>query len=211
MMFLSSKIEFPKIETATEEGLVALGGDLSIERLMLAYKLGIFPWYNKEEPILWWSPDPRMVLYPHELKVSKSMKKLFRDKKFSVTTNKNFRKVIVNCSQIKRNDQEDTWITDEMIEAYCELHQKGIAMSVEVWLSNELVGGLYGIDLKEQKVFCGESMFSKISNASKYGFITLVKMLQEQNYKLIDCQVHTNHLESLGAKEISRTEFLSYL
>ncbi|MFD0963689.1 leucyl/phenylalanyl-tRNA--protein transferase [Pseudofulvibacter geojedonensis] len=211
MHILSKELLFPNPVQASPEGLLAIGGDLSIERLLLAYNSGIFPWYSEEEPILWWSPDPRMVLFPEELKVSKSMKQLLKKEVFQVTYNTCFERVIENCAKIYRPDQEDTWITLEMIEAYKGLHRLGIAVSVEVWKEDELVGGLYGIDLKDKKIFCGESMFSKVSNASKYGFICLVEKLKQQDYRLIDCQVHTDHLESLGAKEIDREVFLSYL
>lgn len=211
MHILSKELLFPNPEQASPEGLLAIGGDLSIERLVLAYNSGIFPWYSEEEPILWWSPDPRMVLFPEELKISKSMRQLFKKEAFQVTYNTCFERVIGNCAKIFRPDQEDTWITSEMIEAYKGLHSLGMAVSVEVWEGDELVGGLYGIDLKDKKIFCGESMFSKVSNASKYGFICLVEKLKQQNYELIDCQVHTNHLESLGAKEIDREVFLNYL
>lgn len=211
MYILSKKLLFPAPEKATDEGLLAIGGDLSVKRLLLAYNTGIFPWYNKDEPILWWSPDPRMVLFPEDLKVSKSMKQLLKKNVYRVTFNMAFNEVIENCATIIREGQDDTWITDEMIASYKELHKLGIAMSVEVWNKEELVGGLYGINLQEKKVFCGESMFSKESNASKYGFITLIKHLQKENYKLIDCQVYTDHLSSLGAKEIAREAFLSYL
>ncbi len=202
---------FPPVENATPQGLLAYGGDLSPERLAAAYKAGIFPWYSKDEPILWWSPDPRMVLFPHELKISKSMKKLFRKQTFEVSYNKNFAAVIENCAKIKREGQEETWITQEMITAYKELHKTGLAQSVEVWENNNLVGGLYGIYLKEKQVFCGESMFTKVSNASKYGFISLVQKLEKEGVQLIDCQMYTPHLASLGAREIPRKEFIAYL
>lgn len=207
MFFLNDKIEFPNVAETSADGLLAIGGDLSVDRLILAYKKGVFPWFNAEDPILWWSPDPRFVIYPAELKVSKSMKKLFRDKAFKVTKNKAFLDVITNCSSAKRMGQDDTWITKNMINAYVQLHKLGHAISVEVWLNDELVGGLYGIDLGNN-VFCGESMFAKVSNASKYGFIDFV---QTSDYKLIDCQLHTNHLESLGGKHISRQDFLNFL
>ena len=207
MRFLSDDIEFPNVDEATPEGLLAVGGNLSVERLLQAYKRGIFPWYSVDEPILWWSPNPRFVLFPEKLKVSKSMKQILRNKDFTVTVNKAFREVINACSQIKRNGQTDTWITNPMIEAYTNLHELGHAKSVEVWESDKLVGGLYGVDLNNG-VFCGESMFSKVSNASKIAFITFI---ENTHYKLIDCQVYTNHLESLGAEEIPRDEFLNYL
>ena len=207
----TSPYQFPDPSLANAEGLLAVGGDLHAERLILAYQNGIFPWYNPSEPILWWSPDPRMVLFPEKLKVSKSMKKLFKNETFRVTTNQNFEAVIQQCAVIPRAGQDGTWITNEMIDAYLKLHKLGIAQSVEVWQEDKLVGGLYGIYLKEQKVFCGESMFTKVSNASKYGFIWWVKSLQEKGVRLVDCQIYTKHLASLGAEEISREAFLSYL
>jgi len=190
MHILTDKIEFPDVETATKDGLLAIGGDLSVERLLLAYKKGVFPWFEIDQPILWWSPDPRFVLYPENLKVSKSMRKLFRQNKFEVTYNQAFNQVIEHCAAISRKDQDGTWITQHMIQAYSKLHELGFAKSVEVWENDQLVGGLYGIDLKNG-VFCGESMFAKVSNASKYVFISFV---QQSNYKLIDCQIHTDHL-----------------
>ncbi|MCT4628879.1 leucyl/phenylalanyl-tRNA--protein transferase [Winogradskyella sp.] len=207
MHFLTDKIVFPDVSEALSDGLLAVGGDLSIERLIHAYASGIFPWFEVDEPLLWWSPDPRFVLFPKDLKISKSMKQVLKRNEFQVTVNKDFKSVIVECALTKRNGQESTWITNDMIEAYMKLHQLGYTKSVEVWQNNELVGGLYGVDLGN-KVFCGESMFAKVSNASKAGFITFV---QNSNYSLIDCQIHTKHLESLGAKHISRQEFLKYL
>ncbi|WP_303318886.1 leucyl/phenylalanyl-tRNA--protein transferase [Flavivirga abyssicola] len=207
MQYLTEDIWFPEVSEATKDGLLAIGGDLSVERLLRAYKLGIFPWFEVEEPILWWSPDPRFVLFPEKLKVSKSMKQVLRNKNYVVTVNKAFKEVIIACSEIKRDGQANTWITDNMIDAYIKLHELGYAKSVEVWKDDTLVGGLYGVDLNNG-VFCGESMFANESNASKVGFITFI---QNTHYKLIDCQVYTNHLESLGAEEISRDVFLEYL
>ncbi|WP_250433282.1 leucyl/phenylalanyl-tRNA--protein transferase [Hanstruepera flava] len=207
MYYLGTSIKFSDPREASPDGLIGIGGDLSSERLLLAYKTGIFPWFNSNEPILWWSPDPRYVLFPEKLKVSKSMKQILRNSDFEVTVNTNFRQVITECSIAKRNGQSGTWITKSMIDAYTKLHELGFAKSIEVWLNSELVGGLYGVDLGNG-IFCGESMFTKVSNASKVGFITFV---QNTNYKLIDCQLHTNHLESLGAEEISRDTFLTYL
>ncbi len=207
MHFLTQKIEFPDVSEATIDGLLAVGGDLSSERLMRAYSSGIFPWFDDEDPLMWWSPDPRFVLFPEDLKVSKSMKQVLKKKQFKVTENKAFRAVIENCAIAKREGQSGTWITDAMLEAYIKLHKLGYAKSIEVWQNDDLVGGLYGIELKN-KVFCGESMFAKVSNASKVGFITYV---QNSDYKLIDCQLHTKHLESLGAKHISRDEFIKFL
>jgi leucyl/phenylalanyl-tRNA--protein transferase len=210
MYLLSKELVFPPVHLANKDGLLAVGGDLSIERLILAYKSGIFPWYNQGESIIWYSPNPRMVLFPKDLKISKSMKQVIRKGDFKVTYNQNFSAVIYNCKTIYRpSDQGDTWITNEMQQAYINLHKKGIATSVEVWLGDELVGGLYGVDLGT--VFCGESMFSKVSNASKIAFIKLVQKLENENYKLIDCQVYNNHLASLGADEISRDKFMTYL
>ncbi len=200
---------FPPVSEADEEGILAIGGDLDPERLKLAYKSGIFPWFNEGEPILWWSPDPRMVLFPDELIVSKSMRNILNRKQFKVTFNQSFEGVISNCQNIKRDGQNGTWISNEMIDAYCKLNEQGIAKSVEVWQDEVLVGGLYGIDLGH--VFCGESMFSKVSNASKVAFIALVQYLKEANYKLLDCQVHNSHLESLGCREIDREAFISIL
>ena len=209
MFLLSKELVFPSVHLANKDGLLAVGGDLSVERLLLAYKSGIFPWFNQGEPIIWYSPNPRMVLFPKDLKISKSMKQVIHKNEFEVTFNENFEEVISNCKTIEREGQGGTWITNEMQEAYLKLHKKGIAKSVEVCLNNELVGGLYGIDLGT--VFCGESMFSKVSNASKIAFIYLVQKLEKEKYKLIDCQVYNDHLASLGAVEISRDEFLSYL
>ena len=184
-----------------------MGGDLSLARLCNAYTNGIFPWFEDEEPLMWWSPDPRFVLFPADLKVSKSMKQVLKKKQFEVTENKAFRDVIENCAIAKREGQRGTWITDDMVEAYIKLHKLGYAKSIEVWQDDDLVGGLYGLNI-ENRVFCGESMFAKVSNASKVGFITFV---QNSDYKLIDCQLHTKHLESLGGKYISRLEFLKFL
>lgn len=203
--------KFPSVEFANPDGLLAMGGDLSVERLLDAYNHGIFPWYNASEPILWWSPDPRMVLFPENLKVSKSMSQLFKKETFQVTYNQDFLKVIENCAAIKREGQNGTWITEEIKDAYLKLHHLGIVQSVEVWQNKELVGGLYGIYLKEKKIFCGESMFAKVSNASKYGFISYVRKLKAEGVRLIDCQIYTAHLNSLGANEIPRKEFLEYL
>lgn len=209
MFFLNDDLWFPPLDLASPEGILAIGGDLSTERLLLAYQSGIFPWYNEGEPIIWYSPDPRMVLFPDKLKISKSMQQVIRSKKFKVTFDQDFSGVISSCKHVVRKGQEGTWITDEMQWAYIKLHKMGIARSVEVWQDEELVGGLYGIDLGH--VFCGESMFSKVSNSSKLAFIALVEKLKKEHYKLIDCQVYTDHLASLGAEEIPRSEFLKYL
>ena len=209
MYFLSRDLFFPSVETADKHGLLAVGGDLSPERLMLAYRNGIFPWFEDDEPILWWSPNPRMILFFEDLVVSKSMRNILNRGIFEVTFNADFRSVISNCKKIKREGQTGTWITNEIVEAYCRLHEMGIAQSVEVWKNGELVGGLYGVDLGH--IFCGESMFSKVSNASKVAFISLVKHLQQNNYRLLDCQLHNDHLESLGCREIPRQEFITAL
>lgn len=209
MYFLSKELFFPPVSEANSDGILAIGGDLSPERLLLAYKSGIFPWFEQGEPIFWWSPNPRMVLFLDELVVSKSMRNILNRNIFKVTFNQNFREVISNCQKIKRDGQNGTWITNNMIEAYCKLNELGIAKSVEVWQNEKLVGGLYGIDLGQ--VFCGESMFSKVSNASKVAFIALVNQLKKDDYKLLDCQVYNEHLESLGCREISRTDFMKLL
>lgn len=209
MFLLNHHLQFPNVDEADNDGLLAVGGDLSPERLMLAYRNGIFPWFNEDSIILWWSPDPRMVLFPEKVKISSSMQKVIRSGKFRLSWNTQFEKVIDACAVIKRKDQGGTWITPEMKKAYISLHELGFAKSVEVWEGDLLVGGLYGIDLGH--VFCGESMFSRSSNASKFAFIHMVKTLEEQNYKLIDCQVYTAHLESLGAEEIPRKDFIEML
>ncbi|NRT11664.1 leucyl/phenylalanyl-tRNA--protein transferase [Flavobacterium sp. 14A] len=209
MRYLSQDLFFPDVSLTHSSGIIALGGDLSPQRLLLAYKSGIFPWFEDGEPITWWSPNPRMVLFLDELVVTKSMRNILNRDTFTVTFNQNFREVISNCQQIKRDGQNGTWITNDMIEAYCKLHELGIAKSVEVWQDGQIVGGLYGIDLGH--IFCGESMFSKVSNASKVAFITLVRHLKQENYKLLDCQVYNEHLESLGCREIPRQDFISIL
>ena len=206
MIWLSEKIAFPSYENATNNGVLALGGDLSEKRLIHAYKNGIFPWFSEGEPIVWYCPAERMVLYPEELKVSKSMRQVLKKNTYLISENTAFEEVIFNCKNIERNDGLGTWITNEMEQAYLKLHNMGIAKSIEVWQGDELVGGLYGVEVGS--VFCGESMFSKISNASKLAFIHLVR---EGGYKLIDCQVHNAHLESLGAREILRNQFLQLL
>jgi leucyl/phenylalanyl-tRNA---protein transferase len=199
---------FPPVHLSEPDGLLAMGGDLSTERLLLAYRSGIFPWFDGTVP-LWWCPDPRFVLFPEELKVSKSMKQLFKKDAFQFTINKAFAEVINNCKTTTRKAQDGTWITNEVKIAYTHLHELGHAHSAEVWQNNELVGGCYGIRMG--KVFFGESMFSKVSNASKYAFIKYVEQLKKENVHLIDCQVYTEHLESLGARMIPRTEFVSRL
>ena len=206
MFWLSDKIEFPPYEFTTKEGIIALGGDLSCERLIHAYKNGIFPWFSEGEPIVWYCPYKRMVLFPDDLKISKSMQKVMQKSEFVITENKAFEEVIYHCKHIDRKDDFGTWITDDMEQAYINLYKKGVAKSVEVWLDKELVGGLYGLEING--IFCGESMFSKVSNTSKLAFIHLVK---NNNYRIIDCQVYNDHLASLGAKEIDRELFLNIL
>ena len=205
MTILSEKLEFPNSRWASPEGIVAIGGDLSIERLLLAYSKGIFPWYNEGSEILWWTPDPRFVLFVDDLKISKSMKQVMRSNKFYVTYDTQFEEVIKCCKTLSRAGQDGTWITNEMETAYTNLHHKGYAHSVEVWQEGKLVGGLYGVSIG--RMFFGESMFAKVSNASKFGFISLVKSLKVKGFKMIDSQDYTAHLESLGAIEIPRPNF----
>lgn len=209
MYFLTKELYFPPAEEASFDGILAIGGDLSPERLILAYKSGIFPWFDDNEPILWWSPPRRMVVFPKVYKTSKSIRNIINRNIFKVTFNTRFKEVIKSCQQIKRQGQYGTWLTDDMVDAYLKLHEMGLAKSIEVWQDDELVGGLYGVDLG--KVFCGESMFSKVSNASKIGFVWLINHLKENNYLLLDCQVHNDHLEKLGAFEIERDVFLKIL
>lgn len=206
MIWLTEKIEFPSYEFTTDDGIIALGGDLSEERLIYAYKNGIFPWFSEDDPIVWYCPFERMVLFPNEIKVSKSMRRIINKNEFIITENKAFKEVIFNCKTINRNDGLGTWITNDMEQAYINLHKKGIAKSIEIWFDNELVGGLYGLEINT--IFCGESMFSKVSNTSKLAFIHLVN---HRKYSLIDCQVYNDHLASLGAKEIDRSLFLEIL
>lgn len=205
---LDHRLWFPPVEEALEDGLLAMGGDLSAERLLLAYRKGIFPWYDGDVP-LWWSPDPRFVLFPQHLNISKSMKQVIRQNRFVFTTNKAFGKVIRACMKTKRKEQGGSWINEEVISAYTMLHRQGIAHSAEAWLDDKLVGGLYGI--KMGRLFFGESMFSTESNASKFAFISYVNQLQQEGIVLIDCQVYTSHLESLGAEMIPRNGFMQYL
>ncbi|WP_298246733.1 leucyl/phenylalanyl-tRNA--protein transferase [uncultured Christiangramia sp.] len=211
MYFIGPGQKFPPVELADEDGFLAVTRELSIDRILEAYHLGIFPWYSEGQPVLWWSPDPRMVLFPEELKISKSMRPYLNQDKFQVTFNQDFEAVIDHCGKVFRKGQDGTWITPEIKKSYLELHRMGIAISAEVWDNDNLVGGLYGIYLREKKLFCGESMFANVSNASKFGFIKMVQKLQEEDVRLIDCQVYTDHLASLGAQEIPREEFLSYL
>lgn len=206
MIWLTDTIAFPGYDCTSEEGVIALGGDLSVERLTHAYKNGIFPWFSDNDPIVWYCPFERMVLFPAEIKISKSMQKIINKNEFTITENTAFEAVIYNCKNIDRNDGFGTWITNDMEQAYLNLHKKGIAKSIEVWFKDELVGGLYGVEINH--IFCGESMFSKVSNASKLAFMHLAK---NKNYKLIDCQIYNEHLASLGAREIDRSLFLSIL
>ena len=210
MFFLTDEVLFPPVYEADNNGLLAIGGDLSLERLKLAYQSGIFPWYSDGDPILWYCPNPRMVLFPKELKISKSMEQVMKSGRFTVTFNTLFEEVILNCKTIDRSGQgqDGTWITNEMQKAYVNLHNDGMAKSVEVWEGQKLVGGLYGVEVGN--VFCGESMFSKVNNASKVALTALAQNKQKE-YELIDCQVYNNHLASLGAKEIERDCFLKYL
>ncbi|PWK25829.1 leucyl/phenylalanyl-tRNA--protein transferase [Maribacter polysiphoniae] len=209
LIFLTDEIDFPPVADAHIDGLVAVGGDLSPERLLLAYKRGIFPWFNEGSMVMWWSPDPRMVLYPNQVRISKSMRKVLKGGQFQLTKNTSFEQVIDQCATIKRKGQDGTWITQDMKKAYLKLHAMGVAQSYEVWEEGRLVGGLYGIDLGH--VFCGESMFSTVSNASKFAFINLARELDQKGCRLIDCQLYTSHLESLGAKEIPREDFMGIL
>jgi len=206
---LTDEIIFPSPELARKDGLLAIGGDLSEERLITAYSMGIFPWYTEGSPILWWAPDPRLVLFPEELKVSRSLKKVINKGTFKVTMNTAFDEVVRSCSEMLRKEQEGTWITEDMIAAYTRLHKAGYAHSIESWYEGELAGGLYGITLG--KAFFGESMFSRRSNASKVAFVWLVERLKEQGFRLIDCQVTTGHLLTLGAREVPRKMFLEIL
>ncbi|HIP47639.1 MAG TPA: leucyl/phenylalanyl-tRNA--protein transferase [Lutibacter sp.] len=209
MFLLGTEYKFPPTELASDEGILAIGGDLHPNRLLEAYNHGIFPWYNEGEPIVWYSPDPRMVLFPDKVRISKSMRKIIRDKYFKVTFNQYFKEVIRYCKSTQRAGQQGTWITDDLETSMIYLHEQGIAKSVEVWQNNKLVGGLYGLDLGS--LFCGESMFSIESNASKFAFISLAQKLEKDKYPIIDCQVYNDHLASLGAVEISRSDFKKYL
>lgn len=209
LYLLDERLWFPDVEEALEDGLLAIGGDLTQDRLLLAYRQGIFPWFNEDELPMWWCPDPRFVLFPQELTVSKSMKPLLKGNTLEFRANTSFEQVIRNCQQTRRKGQEGTWITEEVLNSYCALHTSGYAHSAEAWKDGELVGGLYGIRLG--KVFFGESMFSKESNASKFAFINYVRQLQEEGVQLIDCQVYTDHLKTLGARLISRRLFTDLL
>jgi leucyl/phenylalanyl-tRNA--protein transferase len=205
---LDKELIFPPVDFAESDGLLAIGGDLSSERLLHAYRNGIFPWYEGEH-ILWWCPNPRFVLFPGELKINRSTKKLLSKNEFTFTIDKSFKEVIHHCKKIKRPGQQGTWITDEVEKAYCKMHELGYAHSGEVWKEDELVGGLYGIKL--DKIFFGESMFSKISNTSRIAFTKYVLQLKEEGIELIDCQVYTKYLESFGARMIPRKDFIQRL
>lgn len=208
LFILEKEHSFPPVHLAEPDGLLAVGGDLSLDRLLVAYSKGIFPWYEGKH-ILWWCPDPRFVLFPGEIKVSKSMKKLINKEAFKFTIDKAFEMVINNCKTIKRKGQAGTWITNDVKKAYINLYKNGFAHSAEVWKDGELVGGVYGVKLG--KIFYGESMFSKKDNASKYAFIKFVDFLKDNGVEVIDCQVYTDHLQSLGARMIPRGEFGKYL
>ena len=206
---LSEDLVFPSPHLASKEGLLAVGGDLTRSRLLLAYSLGIFPWYSENEPILWWSPDPRFVLYPDELKISRSLSKVIKKGAYTVTIDHAFKQVISECARVRLENQEGTWIVDEMVEAYCDLHESGFAHSVEAWEGDHLAGGLYGVSLG--LCFFGESMFTRVSNASKVALVSLVRHLRSLDFALIDCQVTTGHLTRFGAREISRARYLEEL
>ena len=209
VFLLSDTIEFPPPHLASEEGLLAVGGDLTQKRLLLAYRMGIFPWFSNNEPILWWSPDPRLVLYPHEIKTSKTLKKIIKKEVFKVTMDLAFNEVINQCAQVRLKKNQGTWIIEDMIEAYCQLHESGFAHSVEVWRQGELAGGLYGVSLG--KCFFGESMFTRINNASNIALVKLVDYLKKLSFDMVDCQVATEHLTRFGAREIPRKLFLEQL
>ncbi len=209
VFLLTDKIAFPPPHFASGEGLLAVGGDLSRERLLLAYRMGIFPWFSDHDPILWWSPDPRLVLYPREIKVSKTLKKIIRKGMFKVTMDSAFDRVITQCAQIRLENNQETWIVEDMIDAYCRLHESGFAHSVEAWREGELAGGLYGVSLG--RCFFGESMFTRISNASNVALVTLAEYLKKLSFDMIDCQLTTKHLLRFGAREIPRSKFLKQL
>lgn len=209
VFLLSEKMVFPHPELAEDDGLLAVGGDLSRERLLLAYSMGIFPWYSEGSPILWWSPDPRLVLIPGELKVSRSLRQTIKKGVYRITMDMAFDEVISSCAAVKRKKQQGTWLTADMMEAYKELHAHGYAHSVESWYEGSLVGGLYGVSLG--RIFFGESMFAKRSDASKAAFVVLVQKLQGWDFNVIDCQMTTEHLLQFGAKEIARSEFMGLL
>ncbi|NND83417.1 MAG: leucyl/phenylalanyl-tRNA--protein transferase [Gammaproteobacteria bacterium] len=208
-----SLVKFPPVTNANSDGLLAMGGDLTTDTLVSAYSQGIFPWFNEGQPVLWWSPDPRMVLYPDEIKISRSLRKTLRQNRFQLSCDTQFAQVMKGCALRGRQREfaarEQTWITDDMHSAYTRLHDQGYAHSIEVWQQDVLVGGLYGVVLG--KVFFGESMFSEQANASKVALVALCQYLQQQDFRLIDCQVETDHLVSMGARNISRADFLQQL
>ncbi|MFP4389563.1 MAG: leucyl/phenylalanyl-tRNA--protein transferase [Desulfococcaceae bacterium] len=206
---LSHKIGFPPPHLAEREGLLAIGGDLSEERLLLAYRMGIFPWYSEDDPIIWWSPDPRLVLYPEEIRVSRRLARVIRQGGFRVTMDRAFGEVIRECARTRRESGEGTWLVDEMVAAYERLYRSGFAHSVECWQGDRLVGGLYGVSLG--RAFFGESMFMRVSNASKVAFVSLAWQLRKWNFPLVDCQVKTDHLLRFGAREVRRRIFLEQL
>ena len=209
VFLLTDAMEFPPPHLAARDGLLAVGGDLSVKRLIFAYRMGIFPWFSEGDPILWWSPDPRLVLYPNEIKISKTLKKIIKKKTFNVTMDLAFKEVINQCAQARLQNNQGTWLVKDMIDAYCKLHRSGFAHSVEVWQQGELAGGLYGVSLG--KCFFGESMFTRVSNASNVGLVKLSNYLNELSFELIDCQVTTEHLIRFGAREIPRPLFLDQL
>lgn len=209
MVLLDDDIWFPSHEHATEDGILAVGGDLSVERLLLAYENGIFPWYSDDEPILWWSPPERMVVKVQEYKIPRSVSRSLKNTRFEISINQDFSAVINHCRFTDRKDGLGTWINDDIVAAYTQLHQMGKANSIEVWQDDQLVGGMYGVDVGN--VFCGESMFSLVPSASKAAFVFMVQYLKDLGYQLLDCQVYNEHLDLLGAKEISRDEFLAIL
>ena len=209
MFQLGEDYIFPHPSNADKNGIVAYGGDLNPLRILEAYKLGVFPWFESDQNLMWWSPDPRMILYTDKFKVSKSFKAFLKKSNYKVTFNKDFELVINSCANIKRINQKGTWITEGLIKSFIDLHKMGKAISVEIWEDDDIVGGLYGLDLDD--IFCGESMFSKSSNASKIALYYLTKELRKNNYRFIDCQVPSEHLKSLGGEVISRSNFLDLL
>ena len=209
MVRLGDDYVFPSPRSANEYGVVAHGGDLHPNRIIEAYKKGIFPWFESDDNLIWWSPDPRMILYPEKIKISKSLNSFIKKSTFKITFNKDFEEVIESCSNIKRLGQKGTWITKGLKESFVKLHETGLAISVEVWKNSQIVGGLYGLDLGD--VFCGESMFSKSTNSSKVALVYLAKELKKNNYRFIDCQIPTAHLKSMGGEEISRDQFLALM
>ncbi|HEY1407281.1 MAG TPA: leucyl/phenylalanyl-tRNA--protein transferase [Spirochaetota bacterium] len=207
--WIEDETPFPPVDSADQYGILAVGGELSVERLLDAYSRAIFPWYEEDQPVIWWSPDPRFVLFPEKVLVSKSMRQVLRRNLFEVRFDTAFRRVITSCAETPRRHERGTWITPDMIEAYCELHAQGYAHSAEAWQDGELVGGLYGVSLGS--IFFGESMFARVSNASKAAFLTLTGKLSARNFTLIDSQVRTDHLTTLGGEEITRSRYLDIL